>query len=154
MIQAHVMSVVIGLGVAAFILFLPKGASLHRVLGRVYVGALTGTAVTSFWIYELRPGRPSIFHLVSILILGLIGGGLYMIRKNRSRWLHALLMEVSVLVTVVTGASQFFDQLPLPNDAANAIVFLQVPSIVGFTLIWRAVHAERNLESPTLEPKP
>ncbi len=38
---------------------------------------------------------------------------------------HLILMQISYLMLVLTGVA-----LPLPNDALNAIVFLQVPAVV------------------------
>lgn len=72
MVPVHVVLVIIGLTTAALILLLPKGASLHRVLGRIYVVALMGTAGSSFAIYEMRSGRPSVFHAVSVLVVVLV----------------------------------------------------------------------------------
>lgn len=54
-----------------------------------------------------------------------------------------MLMGSSILVTVVTGIAQFFDRLPFASGAVNAIVFLQIPQVVGFILIWRASQQER-----------
>jgi hypothetical protein len=36
----------------------------------------------------------------------------------------------------------FFDALPLPHPALNAIVFLQAPTVIGFVLIVRAGRRE------------
>jgi hypothetical protein len=47
-------------------------------------------------------------------------------------------MQATLLVLIVTGTAQFFDRLPLPNDALNAIVFLQVPLIIGIMSIVRS----------------
>ncbi|MBA2414838.1 MAG: hypothetical protein H0V64_02865 [Geodermatophilaceae bacterium] len=46
---------------------------------------------------------------------------------------HLILMQISYLMLVLTGVA-----LPLPNDALNAIVFLQVPAVVGFVVILRS----------------
>lgn len=43
---------------------------------------------------------------------------------------------------VVTGIAQFFDRLPLDNDALNAIVCLQVPGAAGVVAI--VVSARRH----------
>ncbi|MGB7235348.1 MAG: hypothetical protein WBD41_05120 [Rhodococcus sp. (in: high G+C Gram-positive bacteria)] len=60
--------------------------------------------------------------------------------RRRRDWQrrHAAAMQATLLVLIVTGTAQFFDRLPLPNDALNAIVFLQVPLIIGIMSIVRS----------------
>lgn len=125
----------------AWLLLIPKGTRRHRTSGWVSVLALLVTALSSFGIYELRPGLPSVFHIVSVVIVGVIAAGLLAIRRSRNLRLHLTPMTTSLLMMVVTGTAQFFDQLPFSSEAWNAIVFLQVPSIVGFALIWPAAGA-------------
>lgn len=140
MVGVHAVGAVLALVAGAVVLLLSKGTRAHRRWGWSYVASLVAMAVSSFGIYELRDG-PSIFHLVSVLTLAVVTFGLAQpLRRHRSDWMvrHLLAMQVSYLMLVVTGIAQFFDRLPLPNDALNAIVFLQLPSIVGFVLIVRS----------------
>lgn len=136
MTALHIGSVTAGLMIGAVVLLREKGTDRHRQLGWAYVVLLLASAVASFGIMELRPGRPSVFHGVSVLVSLVVLAAVVAIRRGSVR-LHAILMASSFLATVVTGIAQFFDQLPLGSDTANAIVFLQVPSVVGFALIWR-----------------
>lgn len=136
MIALHIVAVVFGLVLAAAILAVTKGTKLHRVLGRLYAIALAITCIGSFAIREVRDGQLSIFHGASVIVLLSIVFGIAA-RRRGVVWLHALLMLSSVLLMVVTGTAQFFDDLPFTSDALNAIVFLQFPSMIGFTFIWR-----------------
>lgn len=129
--------------IGAVVLLLEKGTDKHRWLGRTYVVLLLTTAIGSFWIMELQSGRPSVFHGVSVLVSVVILAGAVAILRGQV-WLHALLMASSVLMSAVTGIAQFFDQLPLGSDALNAIVFLQLPSVLGFALIWRTTSRLRS----------
>lgn len=146
MIGAHVVAVVVALGAGALVLVAPKGTPAHRRCGWVYAAAIAATAGSSFGIYELRDG-PSIFHVVSVATLLVLGAGLAqpVWRRGRDTWRmwHAALMETSYLMTVVTGIAQFFDELPLPSEALNAIVFLQVPLIVGIVAIVGSARRQR-----------
>ena len=146
MIAFHVVCVVVGLLVGVAVLLRRKGTDTHRMLGWLYVVAMLATAVGSFWIYEVRDGRPSIFHGVSVLITAVVLGGVIALRLGH-RWVHALLMMSSFLMALITGIAQFFDQLPLPSPALNAIVFLQLPSVIGFWLIWRSAQTHRATAS-------
>lgn len=47
----------------------PKGDQHHRVVGRVWVGAMLYVAVTSFWIRDLRDGEFSFLHVLSVVTL-------------------------------------------------------------------------------------
>ena len=148
MVPVHVAAVSIGLALATAILLLRKGTALHRRVGWAYVIALAVTSIGSFGITEVRDGKLSIFHIASVIVLLSIIAGVAA-RRSGVVWLHALLMLSSVLLTVITGTAQFFDQLPFPSDAANAIAFLQIPSMIGFTVIWRKamrLRAEASFE--------
>ena len=138
MVIVHVGAVALASATGAWLLMTSKGTRRHRAAGWVYVLALLTTAVSSFGIYELRSGLPSVFHVVSVVIVGVIAAGLFAIRRRRNPRLHLLLMTTSLVMMIITGIAQFFDRLPFSNEALNAIVFLQIPSIVGFTLVWRA----------------
>ncbi len=141
-VAVHVASVVVALAVGAIILLATKGTTAHRRSGWLYVAAILATALSSVWIQELRDG-PSVFHLVSGLVGVIVVAGVFAVRSG-AVWLHALLMSTSVLLTVVTGLAQFFDRLPLPHPALNAIVFLQLPMVAGFVVIWRMASSIRS----------
>lgn len=135
-ISAALLSVVFG----AVILLARKGTPRHRRRGRVYGVALLVMVASSFFITDLRDGW-SVFHAVSILTAALVLFGWWqpVFGRSRAGWLrrHTLSMQLSYLVLIVTGTAQFFDYLPLPNDALNAIVFLQLPLMVGIAAIIR-----------------
>lgn len=139
-IGVHAGAAVIAVACGAVVLATTKGTAFHRWAGRTYVTVLFVMVTTSFWIYELRSGF-SVFHGVSILLVALTGYGVSqaVVRRRRDwRRRHAAAMQATFLVLIVTGTAQFFDRLPLPHDALNAIVFLQVPLIVGIAAIVRS----------------
>ena len=139
-IEVHACAAIIAVACGAVVLVAAKGTTFHRWAGRTYVAVLAVMVLTSFWIYELRTG-PSVFHGVSILLIALTGYGVTQVAFRRRRdWQrrHAAAMQATVLVLIVTGTAQFFDRLPLPHDALNAIVFLQVPLIIGIVAIVRS----------------
>lgn len=135
----HVVAAVVALVVGAVVLLRRKGTHTHRLWGWAYTAALAVMALASFAVFELRDG-PSIFHVVSVLTLVVLAVGVVVARRRRPSWRrrHAVFLPVSYLMLVVTGTAQFFDRLPLPNEALNAIVFLQVPSVLGFAAIIRS----------------
>ena len=68
-IRFHVVTALIA-AIAGLIVFMrQKGTVRHRVLGRVYAGAMMMTALSSFFIHELKVvGAFSPIHLLSILV--------------------------------------------------------------------------------------
>ncbi|MCZ4522206.1 DUF2306 domain-containing protein [Rhodococcus ruber] len=135
-ISAALLSVLLG----AVILLARKGTPRHRHWGRMYGFALLVMVVSSFFVTDIRTGW-SVFHAVSVLtgVLVLCGWWQPVFGRSRAGWVrrHMLSMQLSYLVLIVTGTAQFFDYLPLPNDALNAIVFLQLPLMVGIVAIIR-----------------
>lgn len=125
----HVVAAVVALVAGAVVLLRRKGVRAHRYWGWGYTATLEVMAVTSFGVYELRDG-PSVFHAVSVLTLVVLVVGIAEARRRRPGWRrrHAIFLPVSYLMLVVTGTAQLFDRLPLPSDALNAIVFLQLPA--------------------------
>lgn len=68
---------------AANLLRRRRGDLAHRVIGRTWVGAMYLTAFSSFWIQEIRPGRFSWIHGLSVLTIVTLSLGLYNARRGR-----------------------------------------------------------------------
>ncbi|MBY4128696.1 hypothetical protein HQO83_09870 [Rhodococcus fascians] len=140
MTMLHTATALLSVVFGAVILLARKGTARHRWTGRMYGFALVAMVASSFFITDVRDGW-SVFHAVSILTAALVLFGWWqpVFGRSRAGWVrrHMLSMQLSYLVLIVTGTAQFFDYLPLPNDALNAIVFLQLPLIVGIVAITR-----------------
>ena len=147
MVVLHVLAVSVALVSGVIVLVLPKGSAIHRRLGWLYVASTSVMALSSFGIYELRNG-PSLFHAISVAILIIVGFAVYqpLRRQRSSNWMfwHLVLMQISYVMLVITGIAQFFDHLPFQNPAMNAIVFLQLPLIMGIVLISLSARSRRN----------
>lgn len=154
MIAFHAATALAAISVGVAVAVARKGTATHRRLGWLYVALVGLMAVSSFGIYQLRDG-PSVFHAVSVVVLGVLAAGLTqpLRRRRRPTWRywHAILMPASLLMIATTGIVQFFDRLPFASDALNAIVFLQLPAIVGFLLIMRAA---RHVTRPASTRRP
>jgi uncharacterized membrane protein len=63
-----------------------KGTASHKLLGRIWVAAMVGVAVSSFWIFEIRHGAgPSLIHLLSIWTLLSLALAVWFIRRGNVR---------------------------------------------------------------------
>ena len=86
------------------------------------------------------------FQVVSVLLAGVLAVGIVQPRRRVSaatrRYWHAVFMSASLMMIVATGIAQVFDRLSLASDHANAIVFLQVPVIVGFVVLLRSARRQ------------
>lgn len=70
----------------AAVLLRRKGTASHKLLGRIWVAAMVGVAVSSFWIFEIRRGAgPSWIHLLSIWTLISLALAVWFIRRGNVR---------------------------------------------------------------------
>lgn len=70
MIQVHTAMAFLAIGLTVAILTVPRGTTLHKVLGRIWVSAMALVALSSFWIFQLRLIGPfSPIHLLSVYTL-------------------------------------------------------------------------------------
>ena len=104
-IRLHVAVAVLGLIVGGFVLLRPRGTRLHKYAGRVFAFAALTTALSSFFIHEIRVwGLWSPIHLLSLYTIFSTVYAIWAIRKGKVK-AHALTM-VSVYLSgfVVAGA--------------------------------------------------
>lgn len=86
LVATHALAALVALLLGAWQLFLgPRGTRGHRVVGRVWVGALMFVAGSSFWIQEVRPGHFSALHALSVVTLVTVPLGVLGARQGRIR---------------------------------------------------------------------
>ncbi len=117
-IQVHVAATWTALLLSPPQLLMRKGASLHRVLGFVWMLAMVVAAVSSFFIHTIRTFGPySPIHLLSIVTLVAIPVALLAVRAgNIRRHRFALL---TLFWTALVGAGLF---TLLPGRLMNALL--------------------------------
>ena len=86
LVAVHALAALVALLLGAWQLFLgARGTRGHRVVGRVWVGALMFVAGSSFWIQEVRPGHFSALHALSVVTLVTVPLGVLGARQGRIR---------------------------------------------------------------------
>lgn len=86
LIALHAALAVLALLLGAAVLLRRKGTASHKLLGRIWVAAMVGVAVSSFWILEIRHGAgPSWIHLLSIWTLISLALAIWFIRRGNVR---------------------------------------------------------------------
>ena len=137
------------------ILYLRKGSISHRRIGRVYVAAILAMCLLSVFIRDLRDGSFSVFHVITMQTVAFLTAGVVSLtlRNRIGSWFvwHARFMLYSYVTLIVTGIAQAFEYLPFDSDLANAIVFIQLPAVLGWILVeFRGLPAWRKALGPHL----
>jgi len=109
MIQLHTLFALIAVGVVIAIFSIKRGSRAHKILGWTWVIAMAVTALSSFWIHEIKLlGHFSPIHLLSILTLFSL---VMNVRAARSRNIRAHQRGMKSLVfgaLLVAGGFTFF----------------------------------------------
>ncbi len=69
LVWAHLATMALALALTPVMLWRRKGDTRHRAIGYLWVSALLGTAVMSFWMRYSHHGGFSFIHLISIFVL-------------------------------------------------------------------------------------
>lgn len=88
----------------AAVLLRPKGTAVHKAMGRVWVALMAATAISSFWITEIRHGAGfSPIHALSVLTLVALVRAIWAIRRGDVRT-HKRSMLIVYASTAIAGA--------------------------------------------------
>jgi len=106
---AHIALAVASLTLGAMVFLQPKGGRRHRLLGRLYAGALVLVNVSALLVYEESSG-PGPFHVLALVSLATLSAGLVpaLLRRPGGSWLeaHAYFMSWSYVGLVAAGVAQ------------------------------------------------
>lgn len=69
LLWAHLATIMLALALTPVMLLRRKATTSHRTLGYVWVAALFGTAVLSFWMRYSNNGSFSFIHIISVLVV-------------------------------------------------------------------------------------
>lgn len=151
-IQAHAYSAMLAFLLGAYVLFLPKGSSTHRRLGRMWVTLMVIVATTSFLIWELRTFGPfSPIHFLSAGTLVLLWLAVRAARRRAIK-VHMRIMQLTYLgALVIAGWFTFMpDRImnevvfgPQGGTPLQSGVFLAVTILVATAVILLLRHASR-----------
>lgn len=95
------------LGLAQFAL--PKGTTLHRIIGTVWVALMVVVAATSLLIFEIRLIGPfSPIHLLSLIVFVSLFQAIRVARQGRIEHHRKIMTSLFLLGLVLTGFFTFF----------------------------------------------
>jgi uncharacterized membrane protein len=102
----HTFASLVALALGAFVLMRKKGTSLHRLVGKIYAGALLVAGFSAFGIYHFDiqfvpfkagPGVFGLFHYETVVLLAFLFFALFTARRQRhafSAYAHPISMLV------------------------------------------------------------
>ena len=102
-IQLHTAAALLAAVSGVFVLLRAKGTPPHRAIGAVFAAAMLLTAISSFWITSISPGRYSWIHILSVITLISIPLALYF-RRTGNIALHAVHMIGPFIGLIIAGA--------------------------------------------------
>lgn len=142
-IQVHVICAILAVILGPLALLRRSRDRWHRWLGRAWVGAMAGTALSSFLINEGRMVGPfSPIHLLSVVTLVGLWQGVVAARAGRIADHRAAMLRLYSLAILVAGA---FTLLPgrrmseslFPSAPLAGFVGVAAIAALGLWLIWR-----------------
>lgn len=103
LVQIHVMTVGLALMLGPVQFALPKGTRAHRWFGVLWASAMIITAVTTFFIRDMRDGQFSPIHIFSVMTIVGIPLALWLARVNAMS--HARAMYGLYVGLVIAGVT-------------------------------------------------
>lgn len=117
MIQLHTAAAIAAAIAGTAVLAARKGTRFHVAAGYVFALMILAAAISSFWIMEIRPGRLSFIHLLSVVTIVSIPLAIRYRRRGNIR-AHAASMIGPFIGLVAAGAFTL-----LPGRVMHAVFF-------------------------------
>ena len=118
-IPLHAIIAIFAIVVGGVQLVLKKGTSLHKFMGRVWVGLMLIVSFTSFFIHELNIwGKYSPIHLLSIWVIICVVLGIYFARIGKIKRHKIFMVYTYWLALILTGLFTLY-----PGRVMNLIFF-------------------------------
>lgn len=117
-IQGHAFAALGALALSGHQFLARPGTPVHRVVGMVWVALMAVTALSSFWIHDLRMLGPfSVIHLLSVFVLTQLVRGVLAARAGRIEEHRRTMRGLFLYGLVVAGLFTL-----LPGRIMHAVV--------------------------------
>ncbi len=105
-VQFHVLTVVPAAFIGAYVLLTRKGTARHKLLGRIWMVLMVLTAISTFFIHEIRLwGDFSPIHILSVVVIVSCGMAIWQVRRGNIRAHKSAL--ISAYIGGIFGAGIF-----------------------------------------------
>ena len=109
-IPLHAIMAMIAIILGGIQLSMKKGGTIHKLLGRIWVGLMLIVATTSFFIHEIKLwGAYSPIHLLSLWTIFILGVGVYYARVGNIKRHKQVMIALYFFALILTG---FFTLMP------------------------------------------
>ena len=109
-IPVHAIMAIIAVILGGIQLSMKKGGTIHKLLGRIWVGIMMFVAISSFFIHEIKLwGAYSPIHLLSLLTIFILGVGIYYVRVGNIKRHKQTMITLYFFALIVAG---FFTLYP------------------------------------------
>ena len=109
-IPIHAIMAMIAIILGGIQLSMKKGGTIHKLLGRIWIGIMMFVAITSFFIHEIKLwGAYSPIHLLSLLTIFTLGVGIYYVRVGNVKRHKQVMIATYFFALILTG---FFTLMP------------------------------------------
>ena len=109
-IPVHAIMAIIAIILGGIQLSMKKGGTIHKLLGRIWVGLMLIVAITSFFIHETKMwGDYSPIHLLSLWTIFSLGLGIYFVRVGNIKRHKQVMIALYFFALILTG---FFTLYP------------------------------------------
>ena len=109
-IPLHAILAIIAIILGGIQLSMKKGGTIHKLLGRIWVGLMLIVAITSFFIHEIKLwGAYSPIHLLSLWTIFILGVGIYYVRVGNIKRHKQIMIATYFFALILTG---FFTLMP------------------------------------------
>ena len=109
-IPVHAIMAIIAVILGGIQLSMKKGGTIHKLLGRVWVGIMMFVAISSFFIHEIKLwGAYSPIHLLSLWTIFILGVGIYYVRVGNIKRHKQTMNTLYFFALIVAG---FFTLMP------------------------------------------
>jgi uncharacterized membrane protein len=109
-IPLHAIMAIVAVILGGIQLSMKKGGSIHKLLGRIWVGLMLIVAISSFFIHEIKLwGAYSPIHLLSLLTIFTLGVGIYYVRVGNVKRHKQTMITLYFFALIVAG---FFTLYP------------------------------------------
>ena len=118
-IPLHAIAAMIAIILGGIQLYMKKGGTIHKFLGRAWVGLMLIVSVSSFFIHEIKLwGAYSPIHLLSIWTIFSLGLAIYFVRVGNIKRHKQVMLALYGFALILTG---FFTLMP--GRVMHQIVF-------------------------------
>ena len=109
-IPVHAIMAIIAVILGGIQLSMKKGGTIHKLLGRIWVGIMMFVAISSFFIHEIKLwGAYSPIHLLSMWTIFILGVGIYYVRVGNIKRHKQTMITLYFFALILTG---FFTFMP------------------------------------------